>query len=447
MKRAIVVTSITLGMLLAALDTMIMSTAMPEIKDKLGDFELYSWVFSAYMLTSTVTVPIYGKLADMFGRKKVFVYSLLFFILGSLLCGFAQNMWQLVLYRAVQGLGAGGVIPLAVTISGDLYSVEERGKIQGLFSSMWAISGISGPVLGGWIIQHFSWSWIFWINIPIGLLAVCGMFAFDEKVEAQARKIDVSGALLLTLGISSFLFATLSERIGTMALFVVASVLLLYWFVRVERKKEHPLVRLDLLNHPAIKWINVTTIIVSMGLFALPSFIPLFAQDVLGYSPLKSGLVLLGQVAGWNVFAVAAGKLIIRYGYKKMIVAGVVLMAAGAIILLIFGGNTTYWGLVFIMFVLGMGFGLAMTTFVIGVQEAVDWHERGISTSIQMFFRNIGATLGVTIVGGIMNAVSASYSLAATFQFIFFVSVVITLLGLVTSWRVPAQVKKVLSHA
>lgn len=276
-KRIIIVTGLALGMLLAALDTMIVSTAMPEISSKLGGATLYSWVFSAYMLTSTVTVPLYGKMADMIGRKKVYLFALLVFLIGSILCGFASTMWQLVLFRAIQGIGAGGVIPLAVTIAGDLYSVEKRGKIQALFSTMWAVAGISGPVLGGWMVEHFHWSWIFWINAPVGLLAVFGTLLFHEQIQEKHISLDIPGVLLLTSSITFFLFATLSKNFLEIAGLLLLSGLLLWGFIVAEKRSSSPLIQLSLFKNPMIKWVNLTTVLVTMGTFALPSFIPLFA--------------------------------------------------------------------------------------------------------------------------------------------------------------------------
>lgn len=441
-RRVIIVASITLGMLLAALDTMIMSTAMPIIKNKLGNFSLYSWVFSAYMLTSTVTVPLYGKLADMFGRKKVFSAALLLFIIGSALCGTAASMWQLVLYRAIQGLGAGGVVPLTVTIAGDLYSVEQRGKIQGLFSSMWALSGIAGPVVGGWIIEHWHWSWIFWINIPIGIAAMFGFLLFREQVQPERRKIDSVGALILSISITLFLFATLAQSWGIVAALLVASIIMFLLFVRWEKRQEHPLVRLDFFADPMLKWINISALLVTMGLFSIPSFIPLFAQDVLGYTPLSSGLLLLAQVAGWNILAIFTGKLIIRYGYRNLALSAMILLLAGGIILLGFGLSITYLTLFISLFVMGMGFGLGMTTFIIAAQEAVKPAERGISTSIQMFSRNIGATIGITLVGGVMNAGNSAFSLGTSFMFVFTISLLITASAIFTTFRVPRNIQQ-----
>jgi EmrB/QacA subfamily drug resistance transporter len=278
-------------MLLAALDTMIVSTAMPEISSKLGEASLYSWVFSAYMLTSTVTVPLYGRMADMIGRKKVYLFTLLVFLIGSILCGFASTMWQLVLFRAIQGLGAGGVIPLAVTIAGDMYSVEKRGKIQGLFSTMWAVAGISGPVLGGWMVEYFHWSWIFWINVPVGLLAVFGTLLFYEQIQEKRIALDIPGVLLLTASITFFLFATLSKNILEIIGLLLLCILFFVGFIVVEKRSSSPLIQLSLFKNPMIKWVNLTTVLVTMGTFALPSFIPLFAQGVLDFNPMMSGLV------------------------------------------------------------------------------------------------------------------------------------------------------------
>jgi EmrB/QacA subfamily drug resistance transporter len=446
MKRPIVVASITLGMLLAALDQMIMSTAMPEVQKLLGDAELYSWVFSAYMLSSTITVPIYGKLADRFGRKKIYMISLMIFLLGSALCAMSTTMWQLVLFRVIQGLGAGGVLPLTVTIAGDLFEVKDRGKIQGLFSSMWAIAGISGPVLGGWIIQNVHWSWIFWLNIPVGLIAMIGFLNFEEQVQGEKTRIDYAGALLLSFAIGSLLFATLSTEWWEMLGLLLTSAGLFTWFVQNQKTKTYPLIRIQMFQNPMIFWLNITGLIVAMGLFVIPTYIPLYAQDVMGFSPLASGLILMGQVAGWNLTAVQAGKMILKYGYKNVIMTGMALLVFGGL-LLVLGMNT--FGYIFLivdMFVLGLGFGLAFTALTIGVQEAVDWKERGISTSIQMFSRNIGTTIGIAIVGWVLNISRENTTLIESFQFVFIVSLGITIVSLLASFKIPGLIHQKQQH-
>lgn len=437
MKRAVVVASITLGMLLAALDQMIMSTAMPEVQKILGDAELYSWVFSAYMLSSTITVPIYGKLADRYGRKKVYLVALGLFLIGSALCAMSATMWQLVLFRVIQGLGAGGVLPLTVTIAGDLYDIKNRGKIQGLFSSMWAIAGISGPLLGGWIIENFHWSWIFWINIPVGIIAMLGFLSFEEQIEGEKTSIDYVGAILLVLAIGTLLFATLGTVWNEIVGLVVISMILFVLFVNHQRTRVHPLIRIEMFQNPMILWLNISGMIVTMGLFVVPFFIPLFAQEILGYSPLASGLILMGQVLGWNVGSVPAGKLILKVGYKKSILSGIGLLVLGGALLALFVPVLNYTLLLIIMFILGLGFGVCVTSFTIGVQEAVEPKERGISTSIQLFSRNIGTTIGVTIVGGILNLAHGNFTLLESFQVIFIVALFITSLSLWTASKIP----------
>lgn len=444
MKRSIIVASITLGMLLAALDQMIMSTAMPEVQKILGDIELYSWVFSAYMLASTITVPIYGKLADRYGRKKVYLIALSLFLIGSALCALSTTMWHLVLFRVVQGLGAGGVLPLTITIAGDLYDIKSRGKIQGLFSSMWAIAGIAGPVVGGWIIENFHWSWIFWLNLPIGLIALLGFLSFEEQGEGEKASIDYVGAIVLSLAIATFIFATLSTTWWQILGLIIASLILFILFVNHQRTKDNPLIRIEMFQNPMILWLNISGMIVTMGLFVVPFYIPLFAQEVLGYSPLSSGLILMGQVVGWNMGSVPAGKLILRVGYKKVILAGVGCLIVGGIMLVSLAQLLNYLLLVIIMFILGLGLGTCVTAFTIGVQEVVDWKERGISTSIQLFCRNIGSTIGVTIVGGTLNLVNGKVTLLQSFQIVFLVALLITLVSLWTSAKIPVgiQVKK-----
>ena len=437
-KRIIIVIGLALGMLLAALDTMIVSTAMPEISSKLGGASLYSWVFSAYMLTSTVTVPLYGKMADMIGRKKVYLFALLVFLMGSILCGFANTMWQLVVFRAFQGIGAGGVIPLAVTIAGDLYTVEKRGKIQGLFSTMWAVAGISGPVIGGWMVEHFHWSWIFWINAPVGLLAVVGTLLFHEQVQEKRIAIDLLGVVLLTSSITFFLFATLSKNLLEIAGLLLLCGLLLWRFIVVEKRSSSPLIQLSLFKNPMIKWVNLTTVLVTMGTFALPSFIPLFAQDVLDFNPMMSGLVLLGQVAGWNLMSIPTGKLLLRYGYKNLIVVGILFLTLSMVFLFFMGEQMGFWLLTLDMFFMGLGFGLSMTSFIIGVQEAVGWNQRGISTSIQMFSRSIGQTVGITLIGWMMN-LFGDQDQSTGFHAVFLVALTISLVSLAISLKIPVK--------
>ncbi len=442
MKRSIIVASITLGMLLAALDQMIMSTAMPEVQKILGDMELYSWVFSAYMLASTITVPIYGKLADRYGRKKIYLTALSLFLLGSALCALSTTMWQLVLFRVVQGLGAGGVLPLTITIAGDLYDIKDRGKIQGLFSSMWAIAGIAGPVVGGWIIENIHWSWIFWINLPVGIIALLGFLTFEEQDEGEKGSIDYVGAIVLSMAIAAFIFATLSKAWWQIMGLIIFSIILFILFVNHQRTKNNPLIRIEMFQNPMILWLNISGMVVTMGLFVIPFFIPLFAQEVLGYSPLSSGLILMGQVLGWNVGSVPAGKMILRVGYKKVILTGISLLIVGGIMLVSLAPILNYILLLVAMFILGLGFGISITAFTIGVQEAVDWKERGISTSIQLFSRNIGSTIGVTIVGGILNMVKDDFTLLQSFQLVFLVALLITMVSLWTSSKIPVGIKE-----
>lgn len=286
------------------------------------------------------------------------------------------------------------------------------------------------------MVQFFHWSWIFWINVPIGLLAVFGTLLFHEKVEEKKISLDVPGVVLLTLSITLFLFATLNKNLWEILLLLAGSGGVLIWFIRVEMKSPSPLLQLDIFKNPMIKWINLTTVLVTMGTFALPSFIPLFAQGVLGFTPLMSGLVLLGQVVGWNLMSVPAGKLILRYGYKALIVTGITFLTFSTIPLYFAGNLLNFWLLTLDMFLLGVGFGLSMTSFIIGVQEAVGWNQRGISTSIQMFARSIGQTLGVTLIGWMMNLFGTSNP-SAGFHAIFLLALFISLFSILSSLKIP----------
>ena len=402
--------SLMIAMFLAAIEATIVNAAMPTIVGALGGFALYSWVFSAFMLTNTTTVPIYGKLADMFGRKIMLITAILLFITGSALSGFASSMEQLVLFRAIQGLGAGGVLPLALTIAGDMFSLENRAKVQGLFSSIWGISAIAGPLLGGFIVDHFSWRWLFFINVPIGALVVLLLALFLPTYENRKKhKIDVLGASLLSVGIIIFLYSTLIVgQLGwlhwkTIFLFVLSFIFFII-FVFIEQKVKEPFIPLSLFRNKIIASSNITAFLMGIGMFGSIQFVPLFVQNVIGTSATGAGLSITPQVLGWSAAAFIASPLLLKYGYRLPILLGVFLMTFAGFLLSQFNISTSYWYVLVAMFILGLGLGFAMTTFAVAVQSAVTFEQRGLATSTQMFSRSIGATFGVTILGSVLTA-------------------------------------------
>ena len=402
--------SLMIAMFLAAIEATIVNAAMPTIVGALGGFALYSWVFSAFMLTNTTTVPIYGKLADMFGRKIMLITAILLFITGSALSGFASSMEQLVLYRAIQGLGAGGVLPLALTIAGDMFPLEKRAKVQGLFSSIWGISAIAGPLLGGFIVDHFSWRWLFFINVPIGAFVVLLLALFLPTYNNRKKhKIDVLGATILSSGVVIFLYSTLIVgQLGwlhwkTISLFVLSLTFFII-FVLIEQKVEEPFIPLSLFKNKIIASSNITAFLMGIGMFGSIQFVPLYVQNVIGTSATGAGLSITPQVLGWSAAAFIASPLLLKYGYRLPILLGVFLMTFAGLLLSQLNITTSYWYVLISMFILGLGLGFAMTTFAVAVQSAVTFEQRGLATSTQMFSRSIGATFGVTILGSILTA-------------------------------------------
>src|SRR6266700_2980834 len=309
-SKSIVAISPMLGMSLASLDTTIVGTAMPTIVGKLGGITLYSWVFSVYLLTSTTSVPIYGKLADLFGRKPVFLFGTTLFLIGSVASGASQSMEQLIVFRAIQGLGAGAVLPIVLTIIGDIFALEERARVQGLFSGVWGLSSIVGPFVGGLIVDHFSWRWVFFVNIPFGLVSMLLLvFTLKETVERKRCHLGYLGTLTLTGGVVALLFALLQggttwawTSYQSIALFVVAIVLLLL-FIRTEQRAEEPILPLDLFKSRIIAISSIGGVVLGVLMFGITSYVPLFVQGVKGGTATSAGITLGPLLLAWPIAA------------------------------------------------------------------------------------------------------------------------------------------------
>jgi EmrB/QacA subfamily drug resistance transporter len=407
-RRIIITAALMVAMFLAAVEATIVNAAMPTVVSALGGLSLYSWVFSAFMLANTTTVPIYGKLADLYGRKRVFIIAVLLFIGGSALCGLSRSMEQLVFFRIIQGLGAGGVMPVALTIVGDIYPFEQRARIQGWFSSVWGLAALIGPFVGGWTIDHFSWRWIFWFNLPFGLFVISIIIAFLPNRKADKRlRIDIVGALLLMVSVFTFLFAT--QQVGSLGwnapavwLLLILAALLLTAFILWERRESQPFLPVELFKNRIIYSSNLTAFLTGIGMFGAISFVPLFVQSVLGKSATLAGLAITPQVLGWSTASVVAGRWMLRSGYRPPILAGVSLISSAAALFIWMDAETPYLLVLGSMFVLGLGLGLSMTTYIVAVQNAVDTDRRGAATSSQMFARTLGGAVGVTILGAVM---------------------------------------------
>lgn len=410
-KRPLVLVSVMLAMFVGAVEATIVSTAMPSIAAELGGFSRYSWNFSAYLLMSTVTVLIYGKLADIFGRKPIFFIGLTIFLIGSLLCGFATTMEQLIIYRLVQGLGAGAVMPIATTIVGDIYSTEERAKIQGYLSSVWGISAVSGPVIGGLIVQYMDWKYVFWVNIPLGLLAMAGIYLFLQEPKMERKvSIDYAGAILLTLALSSILFWLVEggQSFGRLSaisyLLIIVSAILFIAFIFVERKTEEPMMPFAIWKNPVILYANLVSLTTGVILIGVSSYLPTFVTGVMEERAIIAGFTLTAMSIGWPIASSVAGHLLIRYGTFKVSFAGGISLVIGSLMFVWMTGDSgPLWAAVSSFFV-GIGMGLTSTSFIVTIQGAVGREQRGAATAANMFMRNFGNTVGAAIFGAVLNA-------------------------------------------
>ncbi|HEY8490464.1 MAG TPA: MDR family MFS transporter [Dehalococcoidia bacterium] len=408
---ALTVFGVMLGIFLAAVESTVVGTAMPTIIGKLGGVSLYGWVFSAYLLASTTTVPLYGKLADTFGRKPVFLFGAGLFLTGSMLCGLAGSMGQLIAFRALQGLGAGAILPITLTIVGDLFSVEQRARMQGLFSGVWGVASVTGPALGGFITDHLDWRWVFYVNVPFGLLSMGLLIVFfRERVERVRRPVDYVGTATLTAAVVLFLLALLQggeawpwRSVQTFAL--VGSALMLFGvFLWNERRAPDPMLPPSLFRHRLIAVAGLASFVSGGVMFGVTTFVPPFVQGVLGGSATNAGMALAPLSIGWPVASVVAGRMILRVGYRAMGLLGGVLLVAGAAVLLAVGQDSSQALVMAAMLSIGAGMGFSSTSFLIAVQNAVAWSQRGVATASIQFFRTIGGSIAVAAMGAMLNA-------------------------------------------
>ncbi|UDL94358.1 MFS transporter [Lichenihabitans sp. PAMC28606] len=406
--RPLVLASIMAAMFMVAIEATIVATAMPQIVGQLGGLQFYSWVFSAFLLTQTATTVVFGKLSDLFGRKAVLLAGIAVFLVGSVLCGFAWSMPSMIVFRLIQGVGAGAIQPVGMTVVGDLYSAQERGKIQGYLASVWAISAVVGPLAGGLIIQHASWAWIFWINVPLGLLAAVGFVRYlHEDIDRDHRRsIDYTGAALFTVAIASMMIALtdvstapwLQTSLVT-ALFVVSATL----FIMQERRAPEPMIALDLWARRPIAAANGASLLAGMALIGLTTFLPMYVQGVMQQSPLVAGFALTMMVLGWPIGATLAARILGRFGIRRVLLAGSLLMPVGAVVFASLGPNSSPVVAGIGSLIMGFGMGLLSTTSLVLIQEIVDWSQRGSATASNIFARNLGSTLGATVFGAVLN--------------------------------------------
>ncbi|MEU4196768.1 MDR family MFS transporter [Kribbella sp. NPDC026611] len=415
-ERGPILLAVMLSVGLVAIDATILATAVPSVVDDLGGFTQFPWLFSIYLLAQAVSVPIYGKLADQRGRKPMMLLGVGLFILGSVLCGFAWSMPALIAFRLIQGLGAGAIQPIGMTIVGDIYTVAERAKVQGYIASVWGISSFVGPTLGGVFSDYISWRWIFFVNIPLGMAAAWVLVRrFEEKVAAKSRhQIDYAGAILLAVGGSLLLLGLLEGGVMwqwdsvTSIVILAAAVVLLTSFVLVERRAAEPVLPLWVLGQRVLNSANSSALLIGLLMIGLSTYVPLYAQSILGTSALVAGFALAAMTLGWPIAASFAGRIYLRVGFRTTMLMGAIIVVLGAILLLTVGSGSSVLHLAAACFVIGIGLGFSASPSVVAAQSSVEWQSRGVVTGANMFARSVGSAVGVAVFGAVANGVVAA---------------------------------------
>jgi EmrB/QacA subfamily drug resistance transporter len=399
--RPLTVIALLLSIFMAAVEMTVVSTAMPTVVAELKGALHYAWVFSAYMLTSTVTVPIYGKLADLYGRKPVLHVAMVLFLVGSIACGQAHSMGFLIAARALQGIGAGGLQPIAITVIGDIFDLEERSKMQGIFGAVWGIAGLAGPLIGGLIVASWSWRWVFYINVPFGLLSGLVLwFALHETIEKKDHTFDIAGAICLSTAVIALLVGV--EGFLSWVL-VPVSVVAAIAFLFVELRAKEPMLPPPLFKRRMLAITSVLATLAGAALIGITTFIPLYVQGVLGASPTVTAATIAPMAVSWPIASAIAGRLIPRLGYRILVRSGFTVVAASTLaFLLLIGRHPSAGDLRLAGIAFGLGMGMALTPVTIAVQTSVSFAERGVATASTMFFRSIGGTIGVGVMGVVL---------------------------------------------
>lgn len=403
-NRPVTTAALALSIFMAALEATVVSTAMPTVISDLGGIQRYAWVFTAYMVASTVTVPVYGKLADLYGRKPVMLFGIALFLVGSIASGLSPSMDALIAFRLLQGLGAGSMQPIALTIIGDLYDLKERARIQGVFGAVWGIAGFIGPLSGGLIVKHLSWHWVFFINVPFGALAALLLISqFHEQVQRKesAGSFDVLGSITLTAGVVLLLLGVQMHENRWLPLTLAA--LVLAAFISIERSARQPLFPLRMFTVRSIAISSAAGALFSASMFGATTYVPLFVQGVLGGTPTAAGGMITPMIVAWPVCSTVAGWLLARVGFRPLIVGGLFLAAAANLGMALFlhSGAQLVVAQVAMGF-FGAGLGFAASALLIAVQTSVGWDMRGVATASNMFFRTIGGSLGIGLMGSVL---------------------------------------------
>ncbi|HBK04807.1 MAG TPA: MFS transporter [Acetobacteraceae bacterium] len=407
-RRRLILWACLIATFMAAIESTIVATIIPTIVSDLGGFNLFTWVFTIYVLTQAVTIPVYGRLADLYGRKPVFFFGVSLFLAGTVLCGLSWDMPSLVVFRAIQGCGAGAIQPIAATVLGDIYKPSERGRVQGLVSSVFGVSAVIGPSLGAFLVQHVGWRAVFWVNIPFGIAAVVMIAVFlREKVERRSHRIDWAGSLLLLVGFGSLMLALVQGGtlgLATVVALAAAGVLALVALYLNERSVPEPMLPLEL-------WRNRVIVVGSLGNFTsgammlgVSAFLPTYIQGAMGREAIVGGLVLGAMSVTWAPASFLAGRVMMRTSYRLVAILGALSLVAGCGILLALTPADGPWWAASGAFTIGIGMGFCSTVFIVSIQASVPWQQRGAATSSSMFMRFVGQAIGASGCGAVLNA-------------------------------------------
>ena len=446
-RKRWVFVGIMLSIFLAAIESTVVATAMPTVVASLGGIRIYSWVFSGFLLTQTVTMPLWGRFSDLYGRRPIYLAGLATFLVGSALSGASQNMVQLILFRMVQGLGAGALMTLGYTIIGELYGLERRARMQGYISSVWGLASLMGPWAGGVLTDHVSWRWVFYINLPFGVVAMALIATALTVAAKPARRpvMDGVGVGLFAAGVSALLLGIVEAgRVGSWSRvdvvgLLVLGVLVLVAFVVVEQRAVEPIVPLRLFKNRMVLAAVVTRFLAGMAMFGALSFVPLFLQSVTGASATGAGLVLTPFVLGWVAMSVLSARLVLRVGYRTVVVAGMASLTVAFLFFQRWSVTLTSGSAMFDVLLAGIGMGMVVVPMLIAVQSVVARSDLGAATSLTQFFMSIGGALGLSLMGAVMaQRLHAGLPMVEALHGVFVVGFGVCVLALASSFMVPS---------